>query len=167
MNSSEIWTVIGAMGSWAGAIMSLLAMVIAIKAYIQPMRVKVKGSISQGVAASGAVMKPLLIITVVNNGVRSATINSITLATKKRKYIIPLADRTILLHSENIGFPVKLEPGAVIRMTLDKYRLKQYMASILEETKEDHSSKMWICVDISEYKDIRIETHMKLKDLAE
>ena len=51
MDPSLKWTIIGALGSWAGAIMGVEAILIAIKAYIQPMRIKLKASMSNGIMA--------------------------------------------------------------------------------------------------------------------
>ena len=49
MDPSLKWTIIGALGSWAGAIIGVAAILIAIKAYIQPIRIKLKASMSNGI----------------------------------------------------------------------------------------------------------------------
>lgn len=164
MDMSLKWTIIGALGSWAGAIMGVVAILIAIKAYIQPMRIKLKASMANGIMAVTGITFQSYTISVSNIGMRTVTIDSITLSTSKKNYLLSALEMNTALAAYQPEFPIKLEQGAKVDMFFQKYKLDSQLADLLIKNSEDSTETVMININISGEKDLKIKTLFKVGD---
>ncbi len=76
------WTMIGAIGSWAGSLFGAIALIISFFAFWLPQRVKLKVVVNNGVMISqmpGIERIDAYVITVKNMGLRAVTVNNVYL----------------------------------------------------------------------------------------
>lgn len=164
MDPSLKWTIIGALGSWAGAIMGVAAILIAIKAYIQPMRIKLKASMSNGIMTVSGVTFHTYTISVSNIGMRAVTVDSIMLSTSKKNYFLSALEMNTALAAYQSEFPIKLEQGTKADMYFQKYKLDSQLADLLIKNSEDSAETVMININIAGEKDLKVKTPFKVGD---
>lgn len=164
MEPSLKWTIIGALGSWAGAIMGVAAILIAIKAYIQPMRIKLKGSMSDGIMLVDGITFQAYTISVSNIGMRTVTVDSIILSTSKTNYFLSALEMNTVLGDYQPKFPLKLEPGAKADMFFQKYKLNSQLGDLLNKNSEDPAETVMIKINLAGEKDLKVKTPFKVGD---
>lgn len=161
---SEKWTIIGAIGSWAGAVMGVIAILIAVKAYIQPFQVKLKASMASGIVATQNQTFMVYTITVSNIGIRAVTIDSIMLSTKRKNYYIAKLEENGLLGFFSSQFPVLLEPGCVASMYFEKEKLDSELGILFEKNEESHHELVKININAAGEADIRKKSSFRVSD---
>lgn len=146
------WTIIGALGSWAGSFLGAIAIIISLFALWLPQKVKIAVNVSFGVMISDVPGKDSVeayIITVKNVGMRSITVNNIYLNFGGRKecgdiYVGQLNQHTIL-QTFAPKFPKRLESGESFDYYLQREKLKDALAHY--ESKTELASPLFIRVD--------------------
>ncbi|WP_029201533.1 hypothetical protein [Oribacterium sp. NK2B42] len=164
MDPSLKWTIIGALGSWAGAIMGVAAILVAIKAYIQPMRIKLKASISNGIMTVAGITFQAYTVSLSNIGMRTVTIDSIMLSTSKKNYFLSALEMNTALAVYQPEFPIKLEQGAKTDMYFQKYKLDSQLAYLFIKNSEDATETVMININIAGEKDLKVKTSFKVGD---
>lgn len=124
------WSIIGAIGSWAGSIFGAIALVISILAFLLPQKVKIKVEVSTGCMLSqttGVDRIDAYIVTVNNVGVKPISITNLYLRfgkTRKNSDIfIGALNLDSPLQAYTPKFPVRLDQGESFSYYLLKDKL--------------------------------------------
>ena len=142
------WTIIGAIGSWAGSAFGALALIISLLAFWLPQRVKVKVSISWGLMIGREYES--YIINVKNTGMRPVTVVNVYL------HFGPKENGDVFIGYLNNGsffqkltptFPKRVEPGAAFDYYLDKDRLDTELSKLSKRENLSHDAPLKIRVD--------------------
>ena len=144
--------------------MGVAAILIAIKAYIQPMRIKLKASMSNGIMTVSGVTFHAYTISVSNIGLRTVTVDSITLSTSKKNYFLFTLEMNTALVAYQPEFPIKLDQGAKADMFFQKYKLDSQLADLLSKNSENPAETVMININIAGEKDIKVKTPFKVGD---
>lgn len=146
------WTMIGALGSWAGSIFGAIALVISIIALLLPQKVKIEASISTGMLIPqihGIDRIDTYLVTVKNTGMRATTINNIYLNFGGRNGVgdifVGMLNQNSLLQAVTPVFPKRLDQGEAF----DYYLLREKLIAGLEhyEDKTPRDTPLYIRVD--------------------
>lgn len=145
------WTIIGAMGSWAGSIFGAIALVISLFALILPQRVKLKAVVGTAMALSQ--VKEIdgiqaYVVTVKNVGLRAVTINNVYLnfgGKGKKNIWVGMLNQSSLLQAYTPTFPKRLEQGESFDYYLHKDRLDAELRRHESNTPLD--TKLFVCID--------------------
>ena len=145
------WTMIGAMGSWAGAVFGAIALAISLFALWLPQKVKLKVEVSKGILMSegtGIDKTDTYIITVKNVGMRAATIDNVYLNFGGRKMgdiFVGFLNQGTPLQMRTPHFPVRLDQGESFNYYLLRDKLVEGLKHYEAETPENAS--LFIRVD--------------------
>ena len=146
------WTIIGALGSWAGSIFGAIALVISILAFWLPQKVKINVAVSTGMmitelSETGKI--DAYIVTVKNAGMRAITVDNVYLNFDRRKELgdifVGMLNKDSLLEAHTPRFPKRLEQGE----SFDYYLLKEKLDTALGhyEEKTPRNTPLFIRVD--------------------
>lgn len=144
------WTIIGAMGSWAGSVFGAIALVISIIALWQPQRVLIQVSVSTAIMMNpfaGAEDVDSYAITVKNVGMRPITITNVYLnfgGKRNDNIYVGMLNQGSVLQQFTVSFPKRLEPGEAF----DYYLLKDKLNVALNhyEEKTPRKAPFYVCV---------------------
>lgn len=144
------WTILGAMGSWAGSVFGAIALVISIIALWQPQRIRIQVSVSTAMMMSqlpGVGNLESYDVTVKNVGLRPVTISNVYLNFGGKKHsniFVGILNQGSLLQPFTITFPKRLEPGE----SFDYYLLRDKLNTALAhyEEKTPLKTPLYICV---------------------
>lgn len=146
------WSIIGAIGSWAGSIFGAIALVISMLAFLLPQKVKIKVEASTGFMLSqtlGVDRIDAYIITVKNVGVKPISITNLYLhfgnPQKKGDIFIGAINLDSLLQAYTPKFPVRLDQGESFSYYLLKDKLDHTLYKKLEKASTD--SPLYIRID--------------------
>ena len=124
------WSIIGAIGSWAGSIFGAIALMISMLAFLLPQKVKIKVEASTGFMLSqtpGVDRIDVYIVTVKNVGVKPISITNLYLhfgsPKKNRDIFIGAINLDSLLQAFTPKFPVRLDQGESFSYYLLKDKL--------------------------------------------
>ena len=137
------WTMIGAIGSWAGSVFGAIALIISLLALWLPQRVKIKVSMSTGCLLSqmpGADKTDAYIITVKNVGMKSITVNNVYLHFGDKKngdIFVGVLNQGTILEMFTPTFPKRLEQGESFEYYLIKSKLDIALAHYEEKTSKN------------------------------
>lgn len=145
------WTMIGAIGSWAGSIFGAIALVISLFALWLPQKVKLMVSMSSGMMISQAPDVDRIdayIITVKNIGMRAVTIKNVYLnfgGKKKSNIWVGMLNQGSPLQLYTPEFPKRLESGE----SFDYYLWRDKLLDGLRHYEKDtpRNIKFYVCVD--------------------
>ena len=145
------WTMIGALGSWAGSFFAAVALIISLLAFRLPQKVKLKVDFNEGMMISqmpGGDKINAYIITVKNIGMRSVTVNNVYLnfgGRNKDDIYVGMLNQNSLLQAYTPTFPKRLDQGA----SFDYYLLKNKLDTALAhyERKTTRSTPLYIRVN--------------------
>ena len=146
------WSMIGAIGSWAGSIFGTIALVISLIALWLPQKVKIKVEITAGLLLTHNNSENdgnnAYIITVKNIGMSPVTINNIYLnfgGRDKEKIFIGLLNHDSFLQTYTPTFPKRLDQGE----SFDYYLLGDKLNAGIRhyEEKTPHSTPLYIVID--------------------
>lgn len=145
------WTMIGAMGSWAGSLFGAIALIISLFALWLPQKVKLKVEIGTGMMMSQvpAIDKiDAYIITVKNVGMRAVTVNNIYLNFGGRKMgdiFVGVLNQGSPLQIYTPQFPKRLEQGE----SFDYFLLRDKLVAALKhyEEKTPKDTPLFVRVD--------------------
>lgn len=145
------WSIIGAIGSWAGSIFGAIALVISMLAFLLPQKVKIKVEASTGFMLSqmpGVDSIDAYIVTVKNVGVKPISITNLYLhfgnPKKNGDIFIGAINLDSLLQAYTPKFPVRLDQGESFSYYLLKDKL-DYALYKLE--KASINSPLYIRID--------------------
>lgn len=128
---------IGAIGSWAGTIIGVVALIIALLAYIKPTRKRIKATFDlSSMTAHTGMTAMTYTITVCNLGVPTITISSVQLRVGDHSYLIEMMENRSFLKIVQPKFPVKLESGQSISMIIQKHRMDRLLGKEFIKQKE-------------------------------
>ena len=145
------WTMIGALGSWAGSIFGAVALLISLFAFWLPQKVKLHVSMSAGMMLSqisGTGKIDIYTVTIRNVGMRAATVTNFYLhlgGRDKGDIFVGMLNQDPLFKSITPQFPVRLDQGEFFEYHLHKDRLDAALAHYEENTPRD--TKLFIRVD--------------------
>lgn len=125
------WSIIGAIGSWAGSIFGAMALIISILAFLLPQKVRIKVETSTGFMLSqvpGVDRIDAYIVTVSNVGIKPVSITNLYLHFGKIKkengdIFIGALNIDSLLQAYTPKFPVRLDQGESFSYYLLKDKL--------------------------------------------
>lgn len=130
------WTVFGAIGSTAGSMIGVAAIVISIVALIMPYIVRLSTDMSEAYAIkpfTPELSSNYMRITVSNTGIRPVLITDVCVGTKKRCARICTASSEILLKSDNSTLPKRLEQGQVFEIGVNREVLREALLEITDK----------------------------------
>lgn len=145
------WTMIGAIGSWAGSLFGAIALVVSLFALWLPQRVKIKVSVSTGFMLSqipGIDKVDAYMITVKNGGIKPITVDNIYLHFGNKKQgdiFVGMLNQNSILQSFTPVFPKRLEQGESFAYYLLRDRLNAALSHYEEKTPID--TPLYIRVD--------------------
>lgn len=145
------WTMIGAMGSWAGSVFGAIALIISLFALWLPQKVKLKVEIGTGMMMSqvpGIGKIDAYIITVKNVGMRPVTVNNVYLNFGGRKMgdiFVGVLNQGSPLQMYTPQFPKRLDQGE----SFEYYLLRDKLVIALKhyEDKTPKDTPLFIRVD--------------------
>ena len=144
------WTIIGAMGSWAGSIFGAIALTISLFALWIPQRVKISVTVSVGHMLSqipGVNRVDAYIITVKNIGLRPITVSNVYLNFGKKRgdIFVGMLNVGSVLQAYTPQFPKRLDQGE----SFDYYLLRDKLNTALSNTEQNtpHDASLRIRVD--------------------
>lgn len=146
------WSIIGAIGGWAGSIFGAIALVISILAFLLPQKVKIKVEVSAGCMLSlmpGVDRINAYLVTINNVGVKPITITNFYLHFGKIKrrnsdIFIGVLNNDSLLQEYTPKFPVRLDQGE----SFSYYLLKEKLDNALYHLeKSPLDSPLYIRID--------------------
>ena len=145
------WTMIGAIGSWAGSVFGALALIISLFAFWLPQRVKIEVSISCGITI-GVENESIGFykISVKNTGMRPVTVENVYLHFGPKEngdIFVGLLNCGTVFQALTPSFPKRVEPGASFDYYLDKDRLGAELSELGERRNLPHDSPLKIRVD--------------------
>lgn len=146
------WSIIGAIGSWAGSIFGAIALIISILAFSLPQKAKIKVEASTGFMLSqvpGVDRIDAYIVTVSNVGIKPISITNIYLHFGKIKkengdIFIGALNIDSLLQAYTPKFPVRLDQGESFSYYLLKEKLDNALY-LLEKSSLD--SPLYVRID--------------------
>lgn len=137
------WTMIGAIGSWAGSIFGAIALVVSLFALWLPQRLKIKVSVSTGYMLSqipGIDKVDAYIITVKNLGMNPITINNVYLHFGDKKQgdiFVGMLNQNSIFQAFTPTFPKRVEQGESFEYYLLRDKLNAALAHYEEKTPID------------------------------
>ena len=145
------WTMIGAIGSWAGSVFGALALIISLFAFWLPQRVKIEVSISCGFTI-GEENESIGFynIRVKNTGMRPVTVENVYLHFGPKEngdIFIGLLNWGTVFQALNPILPKRVEQGTSFDYYLDKERLDAELSKLGERRNLPHDSPLKIRVD--------------------
>lgn len=132
------WTIIGAMGSWAGSIFGAIALIVSLFALWFPQRVKIKVSVSTGFMMSqipGIDKVDAYIITVKNVGMKPISVTNVYLHFGNKKQgdiFVGMLNQSSILQAFTPTFPQRLDQGE----SFDYYLLRDKLNTALAHYEE-------------------------------
>ena len=164
MDKALLWTIIGAIGSSFGAMIGSVALIIAIKAYLLPIKRNIKATLTSGFFINETMSIDVFSIQVTNSGVRPITVGSIGLGYDEHTIFLDSVPRNTVLQFFEPKYPVKLEQGSYVTFYLPR---DLFIAGMIEQfgnKPELHNKKMYIKVSDDSTTGLKIKTHYYLKD---
>lgn len=146
------WSIIGAIGGWAGSIFGAIALIISILAFLLPQKVKIKVEVSTGCMLSlmpGVDRINAYIVTINNVGVKPITITNFYLhfgriERRNSDIFIGALNNDSLLQAYTPKFPVRLDQGE----SFSYYLLKEKLDNALYHLeKSSLDSPLYIRID--------------------
>lgn len=134
------WTIIGAVGSWAGSVFGAVALIISVIALWYPQRVKITVSMNTGFMISqmpGVNEVNAYVITVKNVSMKPITINNVYLHFGNKKQgdiFVGALNQNSVLQSFTPTFPQRVESGEAFDYYLLKDKLDIALAHYEEKT---------------------------------
>ena len=145
------WTMIGAIGSWAGSVFGALALIISLFAFWLPQRVKIKVSISCGYTIGEKNERlGFYNIRVKNTGIRPITVENVYLHFGPKEngdHFIGRLNWGSVFQAFTPTFPKRVEPGASFDYYLDKDRLDAEISKLSERRNLPYDAPLKIRVD--------------------
>ena len=145
------WTMMGAIGSWAGSIFGVIALVISLFALWLPQKVKIRVAVSSAMMANpipGSENVEAYCITVKNIGMRAVTVNNVYLnfgGKKQNNIFVGMLNQGSVLDAFTPKFPKRLEAGE----SFDYYLLRDKLIAGLKhyEERTPRDRIFYVCVD--------------------
>lgn len=111
MNWDTFWSAFGAIGTSLGSLITAIAVVVAVVQYRQPLRKRIKLTLSTAIPISDfGPGEWFHCITVANTGVRNITVTNVYLGTRKKKLMINNLMRDLDPNHRGSEFPQELLP---------------------------------------------------------
>lgn len=162
------WTILGALGSWAGSVFGAVALVISILAFWQPQRIKIKVAVNTEMFVNSHSSEEYVeaySIVVTNNGMRPVTITNVYLNFGGKKYnniFVGYLNQGTALQHFSVSFPKRLEAGEHLELHLHKSKLNRAFAEY--EKKTPRNTSFYICVNETVNGQKHYKTDWMLKD---
>lgn len=137
------WTIIGAVGSWAGSIFGAIALIVSLFALWLPQRVKIQVSVSTGFMLSqipGIDKVDAYVITVKNVGIKPITVRNVYLHFGDKKQgdiFVGMLNQNSILQAFTPTFPKRLEQGESFEYYLLRDKLNAALAHYEEKVPID------------------------------
>lgn len=164
MDQTLLWTMIGAIGSSAGSFIGVIALIVAIKAYVLPTKKKVSASLSLGTIMNEAGSFDVFSIQVTNNSVRPITIGSIGLSYCENTLFLDMLPVGTILQVFEPKFPVRLEQGSYTTFYLPREKFILEMTRQFGSKEKLHNERLYIKVGDESQAGIKIKTKFKIND---
>lgn len=137
------WTIIGAVGSWAGSIFGAIALIVSLLALWLPQRVKIQVSVNTGFMLSqipGIDKVDAYVITVKNVGIKPITVRNVYLHFGDKKQgdiFVGMLNQNSILQAFTPTFPKRLEQGESFEYYLLRDKLNAALAHYEEKVSID------------------------------
>ena len=146
MNPTLCWTIIGAIGSSLGALIGAIALIIALKAYFQPLKIALSAKISNGIIANQLESFSVYSISVHNKGIREITVTNISLKVGDRTLFLDMLPQGTVLMPYEPQFPVKLSQGTSVALHLPYDRFNLEIARLVKQSHLNLNERVMIAV---------------------
>lgn len=170
MNLNIFLNIVGIIGTWIGAISTLIAVIIAYKQLIQPTiaKIEIGGFVTQKLDPP---QPPIFHIRFFNNYIKTVFIENVGYSIDDIFIAFPSKDTKfeIIGKEDNFDFPYALDNNVFIDVSIDYNLLKRLIKSILRDYNKDVNSKIRFaytdCYNQNHYsKSISIKNFFKIYD---
>lgn len=146
MEPTLFWTIFGAIGSSLGALIGALALIIALKAYFQPITIALSARLTSGCIIAENIAINIYSISVSNKGLREVSISSITLQVGRKNLYVDFITQGTLLAQLLPRYPVRLSQGTSVSLHLPYEKFNSEMKRNVESSQINPKDRISIAV---------------------
>lgn len=161
MNWNLFWNAFGAIGTTIGSLITAIAVVVAVKQYMQPLEKRVKVEFSSAVSNYLGKSKVFYCVSVKNRGVRLVEINSISIKGNKQNIWINNAQSKMAM----INIPVRIEQEECQQFLFEIDDFREIVKKSVEDKVLKKRMKLVIIVTDSLGDDYLCKTRIKISSL--
>ena len=146
MEPTLLWTIIGAIGSSLGAIVGAIALIVALKAYFQPIRVALSAKISAGFIMNRNTSINVYSIDVSNKGLRDVTVTNISLRAGNQTIFLDFMLQNTPLAYFEPHYPATLTQGTSVTFHLPYEKFNNEIARCVRQSQLNPEERVLIAV---------------------
>lgn len=162
MDSTLFWTIFGAIGSSLGALIGAIALIIALKAYMQPIRISMSAKIQWGSIVNQIYSEDVYSIDVVNKGIRPVTVKNVSLQVADKTLFLDTIWQGRTLSAFEPKFPVRLDQGNSVTVYLpyDKFRID--ITNLVINERINEQDRIYIVIRTADDTTLKFKTKEKV-----
>lgn len=166
MDMTLFWTAFGAIGSSLGALIGVIALIIALKAYKLPMKKQLKADMCISSIVGQKNLTKTYSIKVSNVGIRPVSISNVSFLLKDGFLFLDMLWKNTILESIEPRFPVRLEQGEATTIFLPSDRLSSEMRRLIESNAVTSTDGVTLLVREATGTDHSFKTKYTMEEIA-